>query len=27
VHGAVVEQIEHADYPHAPFPTAQMVAE
>ena len=27
VHGAVAEQIEHADYPHAPFPTAQMVAE
>ena len=27
VHGAVVEQIEHADYPHAPLPTAQMVAE
>ena len=27
VHRAVAEQIEHPDYPHAPLPTAQMVAE
>jgi hypothetical protein len=27
VHGAVAEQVEHADYPHASFPTPPMVTE
>jgi hypothetical protein len=27
VHGAVAEQIEHANYPHASFPTPPMVPE
>jgi hypothetical protein len=27
VHGAVAEQVEHADYPHTSFPTPPMVSE